>query len=84
MILHLGYSPVLILVQLLDHALFYHDVQEFLVLFIRAIADVDALRLAQLGIGLDEIPGFRRQTLQIPLHNLGHDVHVGFQLWGHY
>lgn len=78
------YSPVLILAQLLDHALLHHDVQNFFVFFFWAIADMNALRLAQLGIAFNELPHLWRQALQVPLDNFRHDVDLSFQLWGHY
>lgn len=53
--------PVVHGAQGFDHALLVHQLEQFLVLLVGAIADVDALRLAQPGAVLDEAAHLRPQ-----------------------
>lgn len=57
-------SPVVILLQPLDHTLLLHVAQQLPVLLLGAIADVDLVRPAQLGAALHELPHGLGQAVQ--------------------
>lgn len=69
--------------QLLDHALLLQLGQDGPVLLFGAIADVQAVGLAQGHVGLHELPDGRAEGADVALNDLGSGLVLGLELRRH-